>query len=147
MTRTLPATEKKARPVACASASVASAYACSIPSSIDRHLDRLGQLPPLRDLFGDERAELRGLATGSIPSRLSLAASSWGRTASLIAAAKRSMVPAAGAINPIHSTPPLRPKLTMRCIGFGRGLPLRRAPHARVDQCGNRLSGCAIYGF
>jgi len=31
---------------------------------------------------------------------------------------------------------PLRPRLTMRW-----GLPLRRAPHARVDQCGYRLSG------
>jgi hypothetical protein len=45
-------------------------------------------------LLGDERAELRGLVSdGSMPSRVSLAASPSDRTASLTAAAKRSIVP------------------------------------------------------
>src|SRR6266849_7356925 len=38
----------------------------SMSPSIDRHLDRLGQLPPLHDLLGDERTEVRGLVSDGL---------------------------------------------------------------------------------
>src|SRR6516164_5060110 len=40
--------------------------ASSISWSIECHLDRLRQLPPLRDLFGDERAEVRSLVSDGL---------------------------------------------------------------------------------
>ena len=48
--------------------SVDSAQDCasSTSSLIDSHLDRLGQIPPLRDLLGDERAEVSGLVSDGL---------------------------------------------------------------------------------
>jgi hypothetical protein len=57
-------------------------------SSIDRDPDRLGQVPPLRNLIGDEHAELRGLvADGLDAGALGLTTSPSDRTTSLVAAA------------------------------------------------------------